>query len=113
VVWYRHRERRRKKYSSSGDDSDANKATQDNAEPLDDVDTTSTPACQRLIIHNNDDRLDDTRTSPQARRYSRCVEKPSDAAVWKDQLLPPPPPPPSRGLLPTAVARREFIETSF
>ena len=108
----RRREQRRRKYDDSDENKDANKTTHDNTEQLDDVYVTSTPACQRLINHD-DDQSDDIRTSSShARRYGRCTEKPRDAAAGRDHLLPPPPPPPSRGLLP-AVARREFIETSF
>jgi len=105
----RRQEQRRKKYDS-GDDADKT-ATQDHAEQLDDAYTTSTPACQRLISHD-DDQSGDIRSSSQGRRYARCPQEPRDAASVRDNLLPPPPPPPSRGLL-SAVPRREFIETSF
>ena len=107
----RRHEQRRKKYCSSSDDADGDKMAKDNVDQLEDVDVTSTPACQRLINYD-DHQTDDIRTSSQGRRHTRCVEKSRDATACRNHALPPPPPPPSRGLLP-AVSRREFIETSF
>jgi len=103
----RRREQRRRKYDV---DADANTAVPDNVEQLDDVDSTSTPASQRLINHG-DDQPDDITTS-HGRQYTRAAEKPRDAVAWSDHLLPPPPPRQSRCLLP-ATSRREFMETSF
>jgi len=104
-VYDRRREQRRQKYDVDADD-DAVTTVPDN-----EVDVTSTPAYQRLISDRDDDQLNHITTSSSQYR----VEGPRDApVVWNDRrLLPPPPPRPSRCRLPSATARREFMETSF
>jgi len=110
----RRREQKRKKYGDGGDTADADNTIPDNAEPVDDVDATSTQASQLLIDHH--EHPDIITTGRRKTRFSS--ERSHDAAAascWRSQLLPPPPPPPppSRALLAAKAPRREFIETSF